>query len=50
MLAGWLFDRTQGYATAMMIAAGVSVLGVWVAKGLPRSRALPPGESDAAKG
>ena len=35
VLAGWLFDRTQGYAAAMAIAAGVNVLGFWVARGLP---------------
>ncbi len=36
VLAGWLFDRTQGYGAAVMIAAGGNVLGAWVALGLPR--------------
>ncbi len=35
VLAGWLFDRTQGYASAVLIAAGVNVLGILVAIGLP---------------
>lgn len=35
VLAGWLFDRTQGYASAVLIAAGVNVLGTLVAIGLP---------------
>jgi hypothetical protein len=37
--AGRLFDLTQGYATAVLIAAGGNVLGVLVALGLPRERA-----------
>jgi OFA family oxalate/formate antiporter-like MFS transporter len=36
VLAGWLFDRTQGYGAAVVIAAGGNVLGAWVALGLPR--------------
>jgi OFA family oxalate/formate antiporter-like MFS transporter len=35
VLAGWLFDRTQGYGTAIAIAAGVNVLGIVLATGLP---------------
>lgn len=38
VLAGWLFDRTQGYASAVLIAAGVNVLGILVAIGLPGRR------------
>jgi len=41
VLAGWLFDRTQGYGAAVMIAAGGNVLGVIVALGLPSRRAVP---------
>lgn len=35
VLAGWLYDLTQGYAVAVLIAAGVNVLGALVACGLP---------------
>lgn len=35
VIAGWLFDLTQGYAWAVLIAAGVSVLGTLIALGLP---------------
>ncbi len=35
VLAGWLFDRTQGYGVAVMIAAGGNVLGALIALGLP---------------
>lgn len=38
--AGRLFDLTQGYGTAVLIAAGGNALGVLVALGLPRQR--PP--------
>lgn len=38
VLAGWLFDRTQGYGTAVLIAAGGNLLGVIIALGL-RGRA-----------
>ncbi len=38
VLAGWLFDRTQGYELAVMIAACVSVLGALVALSLPVRR------------
>ena len=36
--AGRLFDLTQGYGTAILIAAGGNVVGVLVALGLPRER------------
>ena len=38
ILAGWLYDRTQGYGTAVMVAGAVNVIGVIVALGLPRRR------------
>ena len=37
VLAGWLYDRTQGYGSAILIAAGVNLLGMLVALRLPRS-------------
>lgn len=37
--AGRLFDLTQGYGVAIMIAAGGNVLGVLIALGLPQQRA-----------
>jgi MFS family permease len=40
MLAGWLFDRSQGYHGAMMLAAAVNLLGALLSRSLPR-RALP---------
>ena len=40
VLAGWLFDRTQGYAGVMVIAALVNVVGVMVARGLPAGRKM----------
>ncbi|HPA90321.1 MAG TPA: MFS transporter [Quisquiliibacterium sp.] len=39
ILAGWLFDRTQGYGAAVMIAGGGNLLGALVAMGLPHGRA-----------
>ena len=36
--AGRLFDVTQGYGTAVLIAAGGNALGILVALGLPRER------------
>ena len=36
VVAGWLFDRTQGYQTAVLIAAAGNALGIWLALGLPR--------------
>jgi MFS family permease len=39
VVAGLLYDRTQGYGGAVLIAAGVNVLGALLALGLPpRSR------------
>ncbi len=38
ILAGWLYDRTQGYGTAVLIAAGGNVLGAIIAWGLPDGR------------
>jgi OFA family oxalate/formate antiporter-like MFS transporter len=37
--AGRLFDLTQGYAVAVLIAAGCNALGVLVSLGLPHQRA-----------
>lgn len=37
VVAGWLFDRTQGYVGAVLIAAGFSVAGAVVASRLPRA-------------
>ncbi len=37
VLAGWLYDRTQGYGAAVLIATGVNVLGMLLALRLPRS-------------
>jgi OFA family oxalate/formate antiporter-like MFS transporter len=48
VLAGWLFDRTQGYAAVMMIAAAVNLLGVAVALRLPPGADAP--RSPAAQG
>ncbi|MGA0794668.1 MAG: MFS transporter [Quisquiliibacterium sp.] len=39
VLAGWIFDRTQGYGVTVMIAAVGNLLGVWLARGLPRPEA-----------
>lgn len=36
VFAGWLFDQTQGYRAAILIAAGGNLLGVYVAAGLPQ--------------
>jgi MFS family permease len=38
VVAGWLFDRTQGYHGAMMIAAVGNLLGAMLATSLPRNR------------
>jgi ferritin len=35
VLAGWLYDQTQGYDQAMRIAAGVNLLGAMLALSLP---------------
>jgi len=44
IIAGRLFDLTQGYAVAVMIAAGANALGILVALGLPR-QGTPRGEA-----
>ncbi len=38
VVAGWLFDRTQAYHGAMMIAAVGNLLGALLATSLPRNR------------
>jgi MFS family permease len=38
VVAGWLFDRTQAYHGAMMIAAFGNLLGALLATSLPRNR------------
>ncbi|GAA4400573.1 MFS transporter [Quisquiliibacterium transsilvanicum] len=38
VLAGWLFDRTEGYGAAVMIAGAGNVLGMLAAAGLPARR------------
>lgn len=35
VLAGWLFDRTASYTSAVWIAAGINVAGVLVGRALP---------------
>ena len=42
MVAGWLFDRTQGYHGAMMLAAGVNLLGAALSLSLPRRAGRGP--------
>ena len=37
--AGYLFDRTHGYGSAILIAAGGNALGILVSLGLPHQRA-----------
>jgi len=37
--AGYLFDLTRGYGSAILIAAGGNALGILVALGLPRQSA-----------
>ena len=41
VIAGRLFDLTQGYGTAVVIAAAGNALGVLVSLGLPRRRSSP---------
>jgi OFA family oxalate/formate antiporter-like MFS transporter len=41
VLAGWLYDRSGGYGTAVLIAGGVNVLGAVVAAGLPKKDQQP---------
>jgi hypothetical protein len=43
MLAGWLFDRSQDYHGAMMLAAAVNLLGALLSRSLPRR--APPAPS-----
>jgi hypothetical protein len=43
--AGRLFDLTQGYRAAVMIAAGGNALGLLVALGLPRPSEAEDSES-----
>jgi hypothetical protein len=38
VLAGWLYDLTLGYRTAVLVAAGVNVLGMWAAWQLPSTK------------
>jgi len=40
--AGRLFDLTQGYGAAVLIAAGGNALGILVSLGLPRQSSSPP--------
>src|SRR5260370_1274641 len=47
IIAGRLFDLTQGYGTAVLIAAGGNALSVLVALGLPR-QSTPRAPSDTA--
>ncbi len=49
VLAGWLFDRSQNYGLAVVIAAGGNVLGVIIALGLPRPGAQAPVVAQAAQ-
>ena len=42
VLAGWIFDRTQGYAAAVMVAACGNVVGVFLASRLPRGNVAAP--------
>ncbi len=45
VIAGRLFDLTQGYGAAVLIAAGGNALGIFVALGLPRQdRSCSPSE------
>jgi MFS family permease len=46
MVAGWLFDRSQGYHGAMMLAAAVNLLGATLSMSLPR-RAVQGGARTA---
>jgi OFA family oxalate/formate antiporter-like MFS transporter len=45
-LAGWLYDRTQGYGSALALAAAVNLLGAFTAATLPRQP--PPSGSPTA--
>jgi OFA family oxalate/formate antiporter-like MFS transporter len=37
VLAGWLYDATGGYQTAILVAACGNLAGAWLARGLPQS-------------
>ena len=41
VIAGRLFDLTQGYGTAVLIAAAGNAVGIFVSLGLPRRRSSP---------
>jgi OFA family oxalate/formate antiporter-like MFS transporter len=41
VIAGRLFDLTQGYGTAVLIAAAGNAVGIFVSLGLPRRRSAP---------
>lgn len=41
IVAGWLYDRTQGYAAALMIAAALNLGGAVAGLGLPRAPRRP---------
>jgi MFS transporter, OFA family, oxalate/formate antiporter len=43
VIAGRLFDLTQGYGAAVLLAAGGNALGILVALGLPRQERSRPG-------
>lgn len=46
VIAGWMYDRTQSYHGAMMIAAAVNLLGVGLARTLPHRRSRSPSTED----
>jgi MFS family permease len=48
--AGYLFDLTHGYGSAILIAAGGNALGILVALGLPHQRTAPAASTRPAKG
>jgi hypothetical protein len=39
VLAGWLYDRTGGYATAVLIAGALNLLAAAISLRLPRTPA-----------
>jgi MFS family permease len=48
VLAGWLFDRTASYGSAVWIAAGINVLGALLARALPSAQSFA--QSSATQG
>ena len=48
--AGYLFDLTHGYGSAILIAAGGNALGILVALGLPHQRTARAASTRPAKG